>query len=1143
MSHPVRQFSFSSGEISPSLYARTDLDRYRNGLHTCRNMQVMRQGGVTGRPGTMYVGTTLNSGNPVRLIPFIFNETGLGQSYFLEFGNQYIAIGQNGAPVVGPSHNITAAGYSAGAYIQIAVAEPDYIAGDIIEISGVVGATQFNGTFLIVGTPGTTIHITNLDGTPVASGPSYVSGGVISLNPVRITSPYLQADLALLRYIQSADVITIVHPDYQVRELRRSSSTNWTLVPISNWGSNVTAPTKSSSTIGITGTSGSTGQVFDYQVTTVDSQGQESDSQSPNFAFAGVTGAGLDEATITTPITLSWDAVSGASSYRVYKHLSGTGQVYGFIGAVIGTSFIDTGVDPDYTNSYPIYTQFFGNDGDTNNPSTVGFSQQRRYFGNTIDNPVGFWGSQPGAFSNFDVHLTSEDDDAVIGSIAGEEVNAIETITELRFMLMLTAGAEIYVQGDGSGVVKPSAINASTQSQYGCSALQPIKASDALLFNQSLGSFIRDFAFDFAIDGYRGNDITIFASHLFEGYQINDWCFQKVPDSIIWAVRSDGVLLSCTYIREQEVLAWARHDFVNGFVENVCSIPENGEYAVYVTIRRVIDGETVLYLERVSSRVWRDPINATYLDCFSEYNGTNESGATMTLGRPLQIVTGINDGISFDAPFPSTPVRYHATIPAGYYSIGTLVSAIPTAMNAAKNNSYEAAIVPASNPPKIEIATSTGPETDLVFSSTGDPANYSRSANVTLGYTNSLTYSFATSPQAIADQAPVGSIFIGPNNNNLTWWDITNDASPLKYSVTIPTGLYPVSGLAAEVKAIMNATSGRSDYVCSIANASGGKIQIGNPNIAIVLFFAIGDPDYATSIGPTLGFPSTHYFITNGTFTAPNVPQFIFDQSSYAYTQSLALACSVDYFGTTAQVGDQIFLQDALWVSSQGKRGNQVRCTIQSILDTKTAIVTPSEAVPVEFQNVAITLWARAVATVSGLDYLEGQDVSVWADRFVVGSPLNSQVTPVYTVTDGAITLDKQYAIIYVGLPMIQDVESLDLESYFGETMLAKRKRVSRVSVYIYNTRTFFAGAENPDTNEDNTNDDPLFQLYEEKNGREQATYDVAPDLMTRQDYVITPSRWTKNGRVFLRNVDPVPFSLLAIAPSSEDPVDTPYKT
>lgn len=48
-------------------------------------------------------------------------------------------------------------------------------------------------------------------------GATLMSGGV----PYEITNPYAEADLFDVHYVQSADVLTLVHPNYAPRELRR----------------------------------------------------------------------------------------------------------------------------------------------------------------------------------------------------------------------------------------------------------------------------------------------------------------------------------------------------------------------------------------------------------------------------------------------------------------------------------------------------------------------------------------------------------------------------------------------------------------------------------------------------------------------------------------------------------------------------------------------------------------------------------------------------------------------------------------------------------------------------------------------------------------------------------------------------------
>jgi hypothetical protein len=47
-----------------------------------------------------------------------------------------------------------------------------------------------------------------------------------------IPSPYQEADLFSIHYVQSGDVLTLVHPNYAPRELRRLGATTWTLTTI-----------------------------------------------------------------------------------------------------------------------------------------------------------------------------------------------------------------------------------------------------------------------------------------------------------------------------------------------------------------------------------------------------------------------------------------------------------------------------------------------------------------------------------------------------------------------------------------------------------------------------------------------------------------------------------------------------------------------------------------------------------------------------------------------------------------------------------------------------------------------------------------------------------------------------------------------
>jgi hypothetical protein len=181
-------------------------------------------------------------------------------------------------------------------------------------------------------------------------------------------------------------------------------------------------------------------------------------------------------------------------------------------------------------------------------------------------------------------------------------------------------------------------------------------------------------------------------------------------------------------------------------------------------------------------------------------------------------------------------------------------------------------------------------------------------------------------------------------------------------------------------------------------------------------------------------------------------------------------------------------------------------------------------------RSTAISTWSKAVDQVSGLWHLEGETVSVFADGFVVGSPNNASYVP-YVVTNGAITLDKPYSVIHVGLPFISDIETLSIDVVNGETLSNKHKLINEVSISTEETRGIFVGSKPP--SDDSV--DPLEGLQELKVRNDEA-YDSPVSLRSDVTDIVIKSEWNNNGRVFIRQVDPVPMSILAIAPSGSIP-------
>lgn len=94
---------FNTGELSPKVYGRTDIDRYNGGLKTMLNMVPIPQGGCTRRPGFEYVAAAKNNNAAIRLIPFQFSET---QAYIISAQNGVFRFFRNGGAILGANNAI-----------------------------------------------------------------------------------------------------------------------------------------------------------------------------------------------------------------------------------------------------------------------------------------------------------------------------------------------------------------------------------------------------------------------------------------------------------------------------------------------------------------------------------------------------------------------------------------------------------------------------------------------------------------------------------------------------------------------------------------------------------------------------------------------------------------------------------------------------------------------------------------------------------------------------------------------------------------------------------------------------------------------------------------------------------------------------
>ena len=287
-------------------------------------------------------------------------------------------------------------------------------------------------------------------------------------------------------------------------------------------------------------------------------------------------------------------------------------------------------------------------------PSVPGFFQQRLVLAAPLGSPQTFYMSQPGAYFNYNVSIIAQADDAITGTLVSGQLNTIrDMIAQPSGLLMITDRSSWLINGGtGQGsAVSPFALVANAQSFNGISDVPLIVANFDVLYVQAKGSIVRDSTYNIYSNVYTGADISTLASHLFYGYTVDEWAWAEEPFKLAWAVRSDGAALALTFLKEQEFIGWTHSTTTNGTFQSVATVVEDtvnaGEVdAVYWVIQRVINGQTLKYIERFSERAFPNGASDAWcVDCGIQYSGapaTNFSGAEFLAG---QTVTGLADGV------------------------------------------------------------------------------------------------------------------------------------------------------------------------------------------------------------------------------------------------------------------------------------------------------------------------------------------------------------------------------------------------------------------------------------------------------------------------------------------------------------------
>lgn len=602
--------SFAAGELSPAMYGRTDIAKYDVGAAKLENFIVLRYGGVQNRAGTKYLATTAGNKKAV-LLPFRYN---VEQNFIIEitagkirFYTQGALVTKDGAPYEITNNysedELDTIKYTQSADVMFLV-QPNHPPATLTRYA------NDNWTFErmdITGGPFADSELTAESTTTISA--SATTGTVTLTASASIFNANMVDDLIALTHFVDSDYKKGT-PSADGNNLVVSALPHASVYVESFgfWDGNFTLEKYDRLTgqwVKIRSQSGNRSQ--NYNLT------EENDS---------------DEITQyrVTSTEFNTDVWSGENEQqRGYITIQAFGNDYtghvlitGYTSAtqVTGTvkkQLASTEATKDY--QFASWSQKNGF------PTCAGFFEDRLVFAGSKAEPQTFWASKTGDYYNFGTSIPALDNDAITATINGGQMNGIKAIIAFGEMILLTAGGEYKVTGNGKPITGENVLS-QAQEYRGISDVLPVTVGSRIVYLQQQGNLIRDLAYSYDVDKYTGDDLNLLAAHLFERHKITSMTYQQTPNSIVWCTREDGVLLGLTYLKEQDVYAWHQHSTAHGKFINVCAISGPQEDELYCVVER----EGNYYVERMVAReASAEPEDQYFVD-----SGITVSGNTKT---------------------------------------------------------------------------------------------------------------------------------------------------------------------------------------------------------------------------------------------------------------------------------------------------------------------------------------------------------------------------------------------------------------------------------------------------------------------------------------------------------------------------------
>jgi hypothetical protein len=647
------QNNFVSGELSPLLRGRTDLQQYYQACETAENVVIVPQGGLRRRPGTEFIGEvlrgisrmspqyTMPNGGTTSVLnddddttttsttagigttnPYVVAKMDLLSAQAIEFVDvRRISLSSGTSTQFKVQYSSDDVTYTDAATISLIGTNPQDFRLNVSQTARYWRLARIGATDLGAATV-TLAGLSLYQESPFKSTPRLVDFSVeddrhylieFTYSNIRIyrtpdtfvvdikpTYSGLPSDqIENIRVAQIENVMLIVGNFAPMRLVNLGTDTDWVIdeIPFSNVpqfdfdDDDSPTPVNDVQVMTLGGSSLAKGDRFQVDIESI---------QSKNITFAGDSTPDEQAATV----------------FNIQKNLQEM-PVYGETGVAVtrtGALQYTITVSGESAKDFELYSGYF-TEGDASNtvsftktangsprkedvwsatrgwPNSVCFYEGRLVFGGTQSKPQSIFFSKAGDFFNFDT-VDTDDDDGIFATISTRKLNDVVDVYPGRNLQIFTSGAEFAVT---SRPVTPANVQITPQTAHGASNIEAQDVDGSTIFVDRHGKSLLSFLYSFNEDAYTSDDRSVLASHLIKQPRDMALLAGTASDDANWLfiVNDDGTATILNTLRSQDINGFTTWK-TNGDIKSVCVVDDE----LYISVERKINLVTKLFIER-----------------------------------------------------------------------------------------------------------------------------------------------------------------------------------------------------------------------------------------------------------------------------------------------------------------------------------------------------------------------------------------------------------------------------------------------------------------------------------------------------------------------------------------------------------------